>query len=183
MLFQQYFIYTVLYFSCSSKLYGQVSTFQSFTISAASYNPSNRISNQYEWRLDLGLTTLELNQTKAYFFTAGMLQPNINRFSTINDWKQYDPGIQLRYHAPGHTIVLISSVPDLIIFGFKIFDSNGRLLKTDATKIASYFLTKPIDMSGYTNGIYYIIVYYLPENIAMNQTNDYWTTTLKLLKQ
>ena len=183
MLFQQYFIYSVLCFSCSSKLYGQVSAFQSFTISAASYNPSNHISNQYEWRLDLGLTTLELNQTKAYFFTAGMLQPNINRFSTINDWKQYDPGIQLRYHAPSRPIVLFSSEPDLIIFGFKIFDSNGRLLKTDATKIASSYLAKPIDLTGHSNGIYYLIVYYLPERIDLHQTISYYTSTLKIMKQ
>lgn len=185
MITQQYRIYSIcfLFFSYLSGLHGQINTFQSFTISAASFNPLKSNANQYEWRLDLGVTSLELNQTKAYFFTAGMLQPNINRFKTINAWKQYDPLIQLRYQAPNHAIVLFSSAPDLIIFGFKLFDSNGRLLKTNATKIASSYLAHPIDLTGYSNGIYYIIVYYLPESIYEQQTSNYWTKTLKLLRQ
>lgn len=161
----------------------QGNSLQAISLASGTYYTKERPSIWVDWRLDLGISTLELNQTKAYFFTAGMLQPNINRFSTINDWKQYDPGIQLRYPIPGHTIVLVSSAPDLIFFGFKIFDSNGRLLKTDATKIASSYLAKPIDLTGHSNGIYYLIVYYLPERIDLHQTISYYTSTLKIMKQ
>lgn len=185
MIFQKCFIRILvfMFFSCASMLHGQVSTFQSFTISGESFNLPNSNTNQYEWRLDLGLTSLELNQAKNYFFTAGMLQPNINRFNTITAWKRYDPAIQLLYPAPSNPIVLFSSAPDLIIFGFKIFDANGRLLKTDATKTASSFLMKRIELTGHTNGVYYVVVYYLPESIAVHPTNTYWSKTLKLLKQ
>lgn len=176
------FLLAILVFNIH-QLNAQDNVLQSITLAGGSFSDYEPGSFWIDWRLDLGCTAIEFNQSNAYFFTAGMFQPNVDRFSTLSAWKQYDPPIQLLYNESSRVVVLFSSAPDLIVYGFKIYNSNGRLLKTDATKAASSYLTKPIDLTGLSNGVYYMTVLYLPENIGLNQTNSYWIKTLKLLKQ
>jgi hypothetical protein len=156
---------------------------QSFTLAAGTYNSILVDEIQLDWRLDLGFTGIEFKQSKDYFFTAGYLQPSINRFQNFTDWKNADPSIKLYYNYPSANVTLVATAPDLIIYGFKIFTSSGILIKSDLTKIASSFLSKPIDISSHPKGIYYVLVYYLPEILGRDKINNYWTTTLKLIKQ
>lgn len=171
---------SLLFFS--SNLHAQTKTVQAFTIAAENYTPPNTKGLQFDWRIDLGSTAIELNQSSTYFFIAGMLQPNINRFANAATWKLRDPEIHLRYNDHSHTLLLFSSAPDLIIYGFTLFDANGRLIKTDVTKTASSCFTKFIDLHLHSQGIYYMLVYYLPDNLSLSDTNNYWTKTLKLIK-
>lgn len=172
----------LLCFFGSATLYGQTNTMAAFTSASYSYNPTNNNENQYEWRLDLGMTSIELNQSSRYFFTVGVLQPNLNRLNTNEAKKNFDPHIKLAYLANSSSIVLFSLAPDALIFGFKIINSNGKLIKTVTTRIASSYLNFRIDLSNQPNGLYFITVYYLPEHIALNDAKNYCTKTLKILK-
>jgi hypothetical protein len=173
---------TGVFLFISAQVQGQAIDPLSLTLSAGTYNTKRVDEIQMDWRLDLGATAIELNQSKAYFFTAGYLQPNINRYANFEEWKKADSSIKLYYNHPGSPVTLIATTPDLIIYGFKIFTNSGNLIIADLTKISSSFLSKPIDLSSHPRGVYYVLVYYLPESINLNTTNNYWTTTLKLIK-
>jgi hypothetical protein len=165
------------------KIYGQENVVQSFTLAAANYNQSGSIILQFDWRLDLGTTSIQPYQSKDYFFTVGFLQPNSSRFGNVKDWESYDPLFQLRYTTNQQFVMLYAKESDLIIHGFRIYNANGQVILIDNTKTASSFLAKSIHLSLFPKGVYYLLIFYLPETIATNTSQKYWYKTIKILKQ
>jgi hypothetical protein len=161
----------------------QKNSIQSFTMASGGLNPSKSKAFEYDWRLDLGTNTIGYHPTSSIHVTSGFLQPTIYRFNELQEWKQYPPKIQLRYIQHQQAVLLYSAEPDLMIHGFQLFNSKGQLLQKNQIKTASSFLAKSIDLSAYANGVYYLLVFYLPDNMHTSSLPPYWTTTLKLLKQ
>lgn len=178
--------YFIIFFAATRfmapALYGQVKVLESFTLSAGSFYSSRFDSMQVDWRLDLGLTAIQMNHAPSYLFTAGFFQPTIDRFTNNKIKEFYDPKIQLLYNDGGHKIFLFSNETDLVIYGFQIFDLYGRLVLKDQSKFASSYLRKSIDLTSLTTGVYFINIFYLPESNQVLQ-NNYWTKSLKLMKQ
>ena len=163
--------------------HAQKNNTQSFTLASGSFNPSITNAIEYDWRLDLGTNTIGYHSTKGIHLTSGFLQPNLYRFKELHAWKANISAIHLRYMPNQQAVILYSTAPDLTIHGFHLFNSKGQLLQKNQVKTASSFLTKSIDLSFYANGVYYLLVYYLPDNINAVPFPPYWTKTLKLLKQ
>lgn len=163
--------------------YAQKNNIQSFTLASESFNPSATNAIKYDWRLDLGTYIIGYNSTYGINLISGFLQPNHYRFKELQQWKAYNPAIELRYVPNQQAVILYSTAPDLTIHGFHLFNSKGQLLQKNQVKTASSFLSKLIDLSSYTNGVYYLLVFYLPDNRTAAPLPSYWTTTLKLLKQ
>lgn len=163
-------------------LKGQATSMQSFTIAAGSFYSNQIDALQIEWRLDLGLTALEMNNAPNYLFTPGFIQPIINRFTNKIEKDKYDPKIQLRYNHSGHKAFLFSNETDLMIYGFQIVDLHGRIIFKDQSMFASSYFNKPLELSNLSTGTYFVFVFYLPESISPIQ-NNYWMKSLKLLKQ
>ena len=93
---------------------------QTFSLAADHFMTTQVDGLQVDWRLDLGLTTMPLDQSNLYHFSAGFLQPSINRFSKDGLEGKYNPSIELRTSVRGDAIVLYSKEPDLIFFDCKI---------------------------------------------------------------
>jgi hypothetical protein len=135
-----------------------------------------------DWRLDLGLTALPLDQSNAYCFSAGFLQPNVNRFEEDGLWKKFNPSIEIKNTFPGDAIMLFSKEPDLILFGFKIFNLQGQVLLSDQTKYRSSYAGRSINMNAMNSGIYIMQVFYLPEYMMLDHNTNYWVKTIKFIK-
>ena len=149
------------------QLYGQQLPFQSFSLAGGYY---------------IGLTAMTLEHSNAYLFSAGFLQPTIHRFADDMIWKKYNPSIEIKNIYPGDAIVLFSKEPDLILFGFTIFNLQGQVLVRDQTKYRSSYTGRSINMNAMNSGIYIMQVYYLPEYMMLDPNRNYWVKTIKFIK-
>jgi len=175
------FLLLVLFQLTIPRLYGQVLPLQTFSLAAESF-VSNQVDGlQIDWRLDLGLTAMPLRQSNAYYFSAGFLQPTINRFANEGLWEKYNPSIELKNTLRRDGIVLFSKEPDLILFGYNIFDLHGQVIKNDQTKYKSSYAGRAIQINGMASGVYIMQVMYLPEWMTFDHKNNYWTKTIKFI--
>ncbi len=167
---------------CFSQIYGQMIPLQTFCLASETAIIPQTDGFQVDWRLDLGVTVIQLDKSHTYHFSAGFLQPNMNRFSMIDQWNKYNPNIELKYNYYGEAIVLVSNEPDLILYGFKIFDLRGQELISNQTKYMSSFLAKSIDMRPLASGVYMMQVFYLPEWMTLDSKSTYWIKYVKFIK-
>lgn len=165
----------------NSRIFGQSFALQSFTQSADYYSFNNFSGFHLEWQLDLGMSTISLNQSPEYFFTAGFIQPTIYRHQQNMKPSEFEPKILIRYNEHTQSVALSSKESDLIIYGVHIFNFYGTFLFGIKTKIASSHLSMSIPISNQSAGIYFVQVHYLPENISSNQ--QFWSKTQKIFKQ
>jgi hypothetical protein len=179
--FKSFYIFTVLQLSGNS-LYGQQLPLQTFSLAADHFVVAHVDGLQMDWRLDLGLTNLLLDQSSTYHFTAGFLQPTMNRFANDGIGEQYNPSIEIKNTFPRDAIVLFSKEPDLILFGFKIFNLQGQVLVSDQTKYRSSYAGRSINMNAMNSGIYIMQVFYLPESMMFDGNKNYWVKTIKFIK-
>lgn len=163
-------------------LHGQQLPLQAFSLAADHFVAAHVDGLQMDWRLDLGLTTIPLNQSNAYLFSAGFLQPTVNRFANDGGWGKYNPSIEIKNTFSGDAMILFSKEPDLILFGFKIFNLQGQVLVNDQTKYRSSYAGRSINMNAMNSGIYIMQVFYLPEYMMFNGNNNYWVKTIKFIK-
>lgn len=166
---------------CYVHLYAQVMPLQTFSLAADRFVYIQEDGMDIDWRLDLGVTAIQLQQSNTFLFSAGFLQPNINRFKK-EVWEKYNPGFSIKYNFLGNAITLVSKEPDLILYGFKIFDLNGQELISNKTKYLSSYLSKPIEINTLANGIYIMQIYYLPELMTADHYNAYWVKHIKFIK-
>ena len=164
------------------QLHGQQLPFQSFSLAGDYYVPTNVDGIQMDWRLDIGPTAMTLEHSNAYFFSAGFLQPTINRFGNDLIREKYNPSIEIKNTFPGDAIILFSKEPDLILFGFKIFNLQGQVLVSDQTKYRSSYAGRSINMNAMNSGIYIMQVFYLPEYMMFDHNTNYWVKTIKFIK-
>ena len=165
-----------------SPMYGQDLPLQAFSL-ATDYFLSSKVEGfQMDWRLDLGLNAMLLNQSNQYHFTAGFLQPSINRFTKDGLEGKYNPSIELRTSVRGDAIVLHSKEPDLIFFNCKIYNLQGQVLISDPTKHRSGYAGRHIDMNRLSSGVYIMQVFFLPEFLSVDNKNNYWMKTIKFIK-
>ena len=164
------------------QLHGQQLPFQAFSLAADHFVAAHVDGLQIDWRLDLGLTAMTLEHSNAYIFSAGFLQPTINRFADDMIWKKYNPSIEIKNTFSRDAIVLFSKEPDLILFGFKIFNLQGQVLVSDQTKYRSSYTGRSINMNAMNSGIYIMQVYYLPEYMMLDPNRNYWIKTIKFIK-
>lgn len=163
-------------------LMGQSIALQSFT-QAAGYLPIQSKPIQLDWQLDLGLTTLAWKPSPGFLFTPGFIQPVIYRFSGNNKPPEFDPTISITYNDNAQSFLFISKEADLILLGYQVLDFTGRPLFTAKTKIASSHLALSIPVASLSSGMYCILIYYLPENMASAFSNNYWIKSFKIFKQ
>jgi hypothetical protein len=164
------------------RLYGQQLPLQTFSLAADHFVAAHVDGLQMDWRLDLGLTNLLLDQSNSYHFTAGFLQPSINRFTKDGLEGKYNPSIEIRTSVRGDAIVLYSKEPDLIFFNCKIYNLQGQVLISDPTKHRSGYAGRHIDMNRLSSGVYIMQVFFLPEFLSVDNKNNYWMKTIKFIK-
>ena len=154
------------------------------TISLASNNfVSTQVDGiQVDWRLDLGMTSILLDQSSNYHFSAGFLQPSINRFTNNVLEGKYNPSLELRTSNRGNAIVLFSKEPDLIFFDCKIYNQHGQVILSDATKYRSGYAGRQINTHILASGVYFMYVSYLPEFLTFDHKTNYWIKTIKFIK-
>ena len=177
-----YFYFLLLLQLLVAQLYGQQLPLKTFSLASYSFVSSNVDGLQVDWRLDLGLTNMLLNQSNSYHFTAGFLQPTMNRFANDGIWGKYNPSIELKNTFSGDAIVLFSKEPDLILFGYKIMNLHGQVIASDQTTFRSGYVGRSIDMNTMNSGIYIMQVFYLPEYMMFDQNTNYWVKYLKFIK-
>ncbi len=164
------------------QLYGQQLPLQTLSLAADSF-VSNQVDGiQMDWRLDLGLTNMSLDQTNAYCFSAGFLQPTIHRFANNAIGEKYNPSIELKNTFRGEAIILFSKEPDLILFGYKILNLQGQLLINDQTKYRSGYLGRFIHLNALASGVYMMQVLYLPEYMTFDSNTNYLVKYIKFIK-
>jgi hypothetical protein len=163
-------------------LHGQQLPLQAFSLAADHFVAAHVDGLQMDWRLDLGLTAMTLDQSNSYQFTAGFLQPTINRFTNDGIWKNYNPSIEIKNTFSGDAMMLFSKEPDLILLGFKIFNVQGQVLVSDQTKYRSSYAGKSISMNAMNSGVYIMQVFYLPEYMMFDGNKNYWVKTIKFIK-
>ena len=177
------YFFFILFFQLSIQpMYAQQLPLHTFSLAAGYFVPTNVNGLQIDWRLDFGLTTLALDQFKSFHFTTGFLQPIVNRFSNNDLNKKYNPSIELKNTFNRDLIILFSKEPDLILFGFKIFDLHGQLLLSDQTKYRSSYAGRAIHINSMASGVYIMQVYYLPELMTVDHNINYWMKTIKFIK-
>jgi hypothetical protein len=137
---------------------------------------------QVDWRLDLGLTSILLDQSSSYHFSAGFLQPSINRFTKDVLEGKYNPNIELRTSNRGDAIVLFSKEPDLIFFDCKMYNLHGQVVLSDPIKYRSSYTGRRIDINALASGVYFMQVYYLPEFLTFDHKTVYWIKSIKFIK-
>ena len=116
------------------RLHGQQLPLQIFSLASDHFVTNKLDGIQVDWRLDLGLTAIALDQSNQYHFSAGFLQPNINRFTKDGLEGKYHPSIELRTSFRGDAMILFSKEPDLILFGYSIYNLHGQFILSDPTK-------------------------------------------------
>jgi hypothetical protein len=177
------YIFLLLLLQLSThSLHGQQLPLQAFSLASNNFVATQLDGLQVDWRLDLGLTSILLDQSSNYFFSAGFLQPTMNRFANDGIREQYNPSIEIKNTFPGDAIVLFSKEPDLILFGFKIFNLQGQVLVRDQTKYRSSYAGRSINMNAMNRGIYIMQVFYLPEYMMLDGNANYWIKTIKFIK-
>ena len=176
------FYFLILLQLLVAQLYGQQLPLKTFSLAGYSFMSSNVDGLQIDWRLDLGLTTMPLNQSSSYHFSAGFLQPSINRFSKDGLEGKYNPSIELRTSIRGDAIVLYSKEPDLIFFDCKIYNLHGQVIVSDPTKYRSGYAGRSIDINSLSSGVYIMQVFYLPEFLSFESKNNYWIKYIKFIK-
>jgi hypothetical protein len=177
-----YGCFLVLFQLLVSQLHGQQLPIQTFSLAADHFVDAHVDGLQIDWRLDLGLTNLSLSQSNSYHFTAGFLQPTINRFANDALSEKYTPSIEIKNTMRRDAILLFSKEPDLILFGFKIIDLHGRVLVNDQTKYRSSYAGRYIDVNAMNSGVYIMQVLYLPEHLTFESKNNYRIKNIKFIK-
>jgi hypothetical protein len=163
-------------------LYGQQLPLQTFSLAADHFVTTKVDGLQVDWRLDLGLTAIPLDKLNQYQFSAGFLQPSINRFSKDGLEGKYNPSIELRTSVRGDAIVLFSKEPDLILFGYTIYNLHGQVIVIDPTKYRSSYAGRSIDIHSLSSGVYIMQVFYLPEFLSFENKSNYWIKYIKFIK-
>ena len=133
---------------------------QTFSLAADHFMTTQVDGLQVDWRLDLGLTTMPLDQSNLYHFSAGFLQPSINRFSKDGLEGKYNPSIELRTSIRGDAMLLFSKEPDLIFFGYTIYNLHGQAILSDPTKYRSGYAGRYIDLNRLSSGVYIMQVFF-----------------------
>ena len=164
------------------RLHGQQLPLQIFSLASDHFVISGLDGLQVDWRLDLGLTAIALDQSNQYHFSAGFLQPSINRFNKDALEGKYHPSIELRTSFRGDAMILFSKEPDLILFGYSIYNLHGQVIISDLTKYRSGYAGKNVDMNGLSSGVYIMQVFYLPEFLSFDNKNNYWIKYIKFIK-
>ena len=163
-----------------SPMYGQDLPLQAFSL-ATDYFLSSKVEGfQMDWRLDLGLNAMLLNQSNQYHFSAGFLQPSINRFTKDGLEGKYNPSIELRTSVGGNAMLLFSKEPDLILFGYTIYNLHGQVILSDPTKYRSGYAGRSIDINTLSSGVYLLQVFYVPEFPGFDNKNNYWMKTIRM---
>ena len=155
---------------------------QTFSLAADHFITTQVDGLQVDWRLDLGLTTMPLDQSNLYHFSAGFLQPSINRFSKDGLEGKYNPSIELRTSIRGDAMLLFSKEPDLIFFGYTIYNLHGQAILSDPTKYRSGYAGRYIDMNRLSSGVYIMQVFFLPEFLSFDNKTNYWMKHIKFIK-
>jgi hypothetical protein len=163
-------------------LHGQQLPLQAFSLASDHFVTTGLDGLQVDWRLDLGLTAMALDQSNKYHFSAGFLQPSINRFTKDGLEGKYYPSIELRTSFRGDAIILFSKEPDLILFGYSIYNLHGQFILSDPTKYRSGYAGKKVEMNGLPSGVYIMQVFYLPESMMFDGNNNYSIKTIKFIK-
>ena len=164
------------------QLHGQQLHFQSLSLAGDYYVPTNVDGLPMDWRLDIGLTAMTLEHSNAYLFSAGFLQPTINRFADDMIWKKYNPSIEIKNVFPGDAIVLFSKEPDLIFFDCKVYNLYGQVILSDPTKYRSSYAGRKVDINVLASGVYFMQVSYLPEFLTFDYKTNYWIKIIKFIK-
>ena len=155
---------------------------QTFSLAADHFMTTQVDGLQVDWRLDLGLTTMPLDQSNLYHFSAGFLQPSINRFSKDGLEGKYNPSIELRTSIRGDAMLLFSKEPELIFFGYTIYNLHGQAILSDPTKYRSGYAGRCIDMNRLSSGVYIMQVFFLPEFLSFDNKTNYWMKHIKFIK-
>jgi hypothetical protein len=79
-------------------------------------------------------------------------------------------------------MILFSKEPDLILFGYSIYNLHGQFILSDPTKYRSGYAGKKVDMNGLPSGVYIMQVFYLPEFLSFDNKNNYWIKYIKYIK-
>ena len=177
-----HFFLVILFKLITVQLIAQQLPIQTFSLASEHFTTTKLDGLQVDWRLDLGLTTMPLDQSNLYLFSAGFLQPSMNRFIKDGLEGKYNPSIELRTSVRGDAIVLYSKEPDLIFFDCKIYNLQGQVLISDPTKYRSGYAGKYFDMNRLSSGIYIMQVFFLPEFLSVDNKNNYWMKTIKFIK-
>ena len=164
------------------RLHGQQLPLQIFSLASDYFVTKGLDGMQIDWRLDLGVTYMALDQSNQYHFSAGFLQPSINRFTKDGLDGKYHPSIELRTSFRGDAMILFSKEPDLILFGYSIYNLHGQVIISDLTKYRSSYAGKNVDMNGLSSGVYIMQVFYLPESLMFDGNNNYSIKTIKFIK-
>ena len=176
------FLLVILFKLITTQLDGQQLPLQTFSLASDHFLTTQLDGLQVDWRLDLGMTAMALDQSNQYHFSAGFLQPSINRFTTDMLERKYNPSIELRISNRGEAIVVFSKEPDLIFFDCKIYNLHGQVILSDPSKYRSGYAGRPIDINTLASGIYIIQVYYLPEFLTFDNKTNYWIKSIKFIK-
>jgi len=164
------------------RLYGQELPLQTFSLAANHFATTQADGLQVDWRLDLGLTAVALDQSNRFHFSAGFLQPSINRFNIDGLEGKYNPSIELRTSVRGDAIVLFSKEPDLILFGYTIYNLHGQVIVSDPTRYRSGYTGRYIDIRRLSSGVYIMQVFFLPEFLSFDNKTNYWMKYIKFIK-
>ena len=155
---------------------------QTFSL-ASNYFAATQVDGlQLDWRLDLGLSAMPLDQSNRYHFSAGFFQPTINRFAKDALEGKFNPSIELRNSFQGDAMLLFSKEPDLILFGYSVYNLHGQVVVSDQTKYRSGYAGKKVDMNGLPSGVYIMQVFYLPEFMMIDGIKNYSIKTIKFIK-
>ena len=176
------FFFVILFKLIMLQLNGQQLPLQTFSLASDYFLTTQLDGLQVDWRLDLGITAMVLDQSNQYHFSAGFLQPSVNRFTKQGLEGKYNPSIELRTSVSGDAIVIFSKEPDLIFFDCKIYNLHGQVILSDPTKYRSGYAGRYIDTNRLSSGVYIMQVYYLPEFLSFDNKTNYWVKSLKFIK-
>ena len=177
-----HFFLVILFELITVQLIAQQLPIQTFSLASEHFTTTKLDGLQVDWRLDLGMTAMALDQSNQYHFSAGFLQPSINRFTKDGLEGKYNPSIELRTSVRGDAFVIFSKEPDLIFFDCKIYNLHGQVILSDPSKYRSGYAGRPIDIHALASGIYIIQVYYLPEFLTFDNKTNYWIKSIKFIK-
>jgi hypothetical protein len=177
-----HFFLIILFKLITVQLIAQQLPIQTFSLASEHFTTTKLDGLQVDWRLDLGMTAMALDQSNQYHFSAGFLQPSINRFSKDGLEGKYNPSIELRTSFNGDAILLFSKEPDLILFGYKIYNLHGQIIISNPTKYRSGYQGRPIAINAFSTGVYIMQVFYLPEYLTFDNKTNYWMKYIKFVK-
>ena len=177
-----HFFLIILFKLITVQLIAQQLPIQTFSLASEHFTTTKLDGLQVDWRLDLGMTAMALDQSNQYHFSAGFLQPSINRFTKDGLEGKYNPSIELRTSFRGDAMILFSKEPDLILFGYSIYNLHGQFILSDPTKYRSGYAGRYIDMNRLSSGVYIMQVFYLPEFLSFENKNNYWIKHIKFIK-